>query len=347
MTHGQIYTMRDGILTGNPTPPVIDWHPVFGTAVTAYPNTGHTQAQEFAAHETACGRVGIHRVYDATANMNLTWSTIAAGAANYDGWQDRWIWVSVKPDVIQLANGSLDANIQALFDSIPASKPGIKIMWTCWHEPEAKVKQAVYGGPELFTADEWKAAAYKFGQLVRAQNRDDFLYGPIFMSKFTLNTPDYGVNAIWSAGTQDLNDVIDFIGWDPYNEDSNKNNYSSTFQGQAGVEYYFTDIVVWSQNNTPGKPIAIGETGFVPDETTLTRRPDFLNALETFAIGQRFLAVCYFDSGVGNGPWFLRAYEATRGNTATLTNDAGSTSAWAAIYSRHSLKFQGAGSPWL
>lgn len=332
---GALYRLEGGTLVGGAsesTAPT-DWHPVFGAAVTAYPHTSHTQAQEFAAHQAACGPMGIHRQYDGAPGMPSSWSATAAGATVYTGWEDRWTWTSVKPNVTNVISGALDGVIAAWLASIPAAKPGIKRMITCWHEPEAKV-------PGTFSADQWKACVYHFGELVRDAGRSDLLYGPIFMSKFTLAT----VQTLWdSPAAGDLNDVIDFVGWDPYNEDSSNTpkTYGTAQAGMAGMEYYFTDLTVWTQQHAPGKPVAIGETSFQPDEANLSRRVDFIAALEQFAIEQRYLAVCWFDASITT-PWWLRVYEATRGNDTTLTADTASIDAWADVYTRHPLTYQGA-----
>lgn len=341
-----LYRMTGGVLEGSPGTggPAPQWHPVFGTAVTAYPGTGRSQAQEFALHVQDCGPPGCHRVYDGVSTFPTTWTSVASGAATYSGWQDRWIWVSLKPDMTQWLAGSLDVNFASLMASVPASKPGIKILWTFWHEPEAKVKPVGSGGPGLFTAAQWKQGMYRFAQKIRALGRSDFLVGPVFMSKFTIATAVYGVQALWDSDPADLPSVCDFIGWDPYNEDSAQNNYAATFQGTAGVEYYWTDVVVWTQNHAPGLPVAIGETSFLPDETNLQRRVDWINAVEQFAVGQRFLACCWFDAQVtAEPPWLLRVYEPTRGSNAVLNRDQPSIDAWAGVYARHPLSLQGAG----
>lgn len=325
----------DGRLQAPGSQPPAQTKTLFGAAVTVGPNTGLTETQEFASHETDCGEMSIYRCYD--GGMPTNWTTAALGATQRPG-SDAWVWLSIKPDVNTVISGGYDSAIASLVNSIPVV-PGVKYMLTAWHEPEGKVKQAAFGGPELFTATQWKQMAYRVGQVVRSLGRSDVMYGPVFMSLYTIATANYGVEVIWNAPGGDLNEVIDFIGWDPYHEGSNKTtpDYSTGQLGTAGVEFYFTDITVWSQQNAPGKAIAIGETGMQNNPAALNMRPDWLYALETFAKEQNYLCVCYFDSGVGSGPWWLRWYQTTHGDRNTSVKDTLSINCWKDIYARNAL----------
>jgi hypothetical protein len=309
---------------------------LFGAAVTIGPNTGLTESQEFVSHENEVGEMSIYRCYDGGMPSNFV--TAALGATQRPG-SNAWIWLSIKPDVNNVISGSYDDEITSLVNTMPVV-PGIKYMLTSWHEPEGKVKQASLGGPELFTATQWKQQAYRVGQVVRSLGRSDVMYGPIFMSQYTIATANYGVDVLWNAPGGDLNEVIDFIGWDPYNEDTGKAvpTYGPNHIGMIGVETYFTDITVWSQQNCPGKPVAIGETGFQNNPADLTMRPNFLLALETFAKEQNYICVCYFDSGVGSGPWWLRWYQTTHMDPNSSVKDPLSIEAWSEVYARNALE---------
>lgn len=328
----QVYRLTGGVLGDVAVPPEpLPARTLFGCAVTAYPHTGRTQEQEFAAHEAEVGTVAVHRHYD--AGMPATWA--ATTAATYPGWEDRWTWTSVKPNVVDLASGALDETVGAWLDSIPPANPGIRRMLTCWHEPEPKVVDGT------FTNAQWKAAAYRFGQLVAATNRADLLYGPVFTSHFNLAPLSTKVDDLWNATEDDLASVCDFIGWDPYNMASTTGDYSAGFQGAAGVAYYFDPITAWTQTNAPSLPVAIGETGYIPDQANLAGRADWLTAVEAYALSYRYLCACYFDASVAGeaflNHWWLRRYETVRGDDTTLTLDTASVDAWAGVYARNPL----------
>ena len=322
----QVYRLSGGVLgsasvPGEPLPS----RTLFGCAVTALPNSGRTQEQEFGVHVAEVGNPAVYRHYD--GGLPATWATTAA--ATYAGWEDRWTWTSLKPNVNQVAAGLLDEEITAWLESIPPARQGIRRMVTIHHEPEAKILDATY------TAAAWKSAAYRFGLLVKATGRADLLYGPCFMSRFTLDGANE-VGQCWNATEDDLASVCDFIGWDPYNEASGTNDYTAGFQGAAGAAYYLDGLTLWTQANAPGLPVALGEIGFMPNQANLGQRAAWLEAVEAYAVSQRYLCVCYFDASV-TSHWWLRRYATTRGDASTLSADTASIAAWAGVYSRNHL----------
>lgn len=70
-------------------------------------------------------------------------------------------FVSFKPDVIAMANGSLDSQVNAWLASIPSGHP---VVATIWHEADGKVRQS------KFTVAQFKAAFIRFATLVHQAN---------------------------------------------------------------------------------------------------------------------------------------------------------------------------------
>ncbi|WP_020579996.1 hypothetical protein [Actinopolymorpha alba] len=291
---------------------------IYGAAVTPYPGTGRTYAQEVAQHNVDCGHeMKMLRTYD--SGRPLYWTTRSGSSSTIPatpGWETRASWHSMKPDAEDMAAGALDAWATAYLNSIPIT--GVPRFLTIWHEPESKVRDGV------FTASTWKNACYRFGQIVRSVGHPDVTYGPIFASKFTLTNATYHVPAIMASNSTPLFSVSDFVGWNPYHEASSFGTYNPALYTP---EYYFDDINAWMNSNAPDIPMAFGETGFVPNPSDVNARADWLNAVATWVETHQLLACCYFDASVST-PWWLRR------TAASTALDAASATCWGEKYTR-------------
>lgn len=309
--------------------------PVAGVAVTSYPGSGRSTAQEFAAHEGACGKVGCYRSYSSSAHA---WPTTWAGLSTTSGstipqlgdWRNRWSWHSVKPPVAALVAGTDYTNVRNFIASIPVT--GHKRLITCWHEMDVGGKI-----PGNASYSQTKQMWYEFGRAVKDEGHPDVLYGPIFGSKFTISEADTIMAATWSgqttaSSTTLLRSVVDFVAWDPYNEASHSNNYASGFQGDTGAAFYLDACVAWNATNFPAARFAIGEYGMAPQASDLTKRPAWIQAVNDYcaALTPPALAVCYYDASVGRANW-IRVYETVRNDTSSFATDAASVAKWSAM----------------
>jgi hypothetical protein len=285
---------------------------LFGCAVTPYPGSGRNWAQEVAAHFADCGVPRIVRSYD--GGQPATWDNKSSAQGSeipYNWGNGTGSWHSIKPDVVKLASGQLDKWAEEYVESIPVT--GVPRLLTVWHEPESKIKSG------LFTARDWKRAVHRFGRIVRQVNHPDVRYGPIFMSKFTLGTASYHVPAILASDSTDLWEICDFVGWDPYNESTKGDEPPN-----LNPSYYLDDLVKFTKST--GLPMAVGETGFIPDPRFSNERPEWLTRFADYAEANSFLAACYFDASVGNH-WWLRIFP-------DGTRDQASIDAWSEVYRR-------------
>lgn len=90
---------------------------------------------DFDALDAAAGPFTVRRSYD--TGIPATWDASVAGI---DVGKRASIW-SCKPDLAQLAAGSLDTTIRALVASIPTTH----VCWlTAWHEPDGKIRQGAF-----------------------------------------------------------------------------------------------------------------------------------------------------------------------------------------------------------
>ncbi len=321
-------------------------HPVFGAAVSMYPESGRTsKSQEYAAHETDCGPMGIYRSYT-SGGIPSSWTAITGDANPRLGdWENRWSWHSFKPDPQALAAGSLNASVISFCNTIPVT--GMKRLLTAWHEFDVGTKI-----PNSMSAADAKALTYQFCKAVHDSGHPDVLAGPCMGSKDTFADVN-SMLAATSVTTAALLAQLDFVGWDPYNEASYQNNYTASRLGAAGVSYYFDPIKDYRDAHFPGIPLAFGEIGFEPNASNLAQRPAYLTAVGQWCAtsANNVLAACYFDGGTGtssvpNGlaeEHFLRAYSQPRrpDNQATdawdsatynLIRDPQSIAAWSALY---------------
>lgn len=288
--------------------------PLFGAAVTPYPGTGRNHTDEVLAHEADCGPMDMLRTYDGGTPPDWFRPSSARGsrAPTVPGWESRASWHSVKPPIDAVATGALDCWIRAYLKSIPAT--GVPRLLTMWHEPEGKI-------PALFGPAIWKRAAHRFGAVVAEVGHPDVLYGPCFMSSWTLTNGAATVPAILGADPVDLFGVCDFVGWDPYHLGS----WHDRYDRELTPAYYLDPLIEFTAQHTDA-PLAIGETGFKPKVDELRLRADWLLDLIDYVSSKKIIACCYFDAGVRDHWMLLR----TVGETGI--RDEASIAAWSTAY---------------
>jgi hypothetical protein len=263
---------------------------LFGAAVTAYPGTGRNHSAEVMAHEIDCGPMQMLRTYDGGKPKSWFSASNANGAVSpaIAGWTRRASWHSVKPPIADLASGALDGWVRDYIESIPET--GVQRWLTVWHEPITKIRNGSLD-PEL-----WLLGNRRFGRVVGDVGHPDVRFGPCFAGKWDLT----GSFTLDDLGlTEEDIELWDFIGWDPYHEGSKNGNYS------IPLSDYLDPLVYWSHVTAPDVPIAIGETGFIPNPADPMARARYLAEVADYAREHNFAAVCYFDASVTT-PWYLR-----------------------------------------
>lgn len=321
--------------SGTMPPPAVQTT-IFGASVGTLPGTGQDATAALADHETKVGTVPILRTFLSGA-MPSSWANTGSHALSGD-WQNRWSWVSFKPGITALANGSLHQQIVDYVLSIPVT--GQKRLLTAHHEPENDGKSN--------TALQFHNAYRNFSQSVKSAGHPDVLTGPIFMGHGNIMSANNGwaVNEIITAGggAAELAPVWDFVGWDPYYETSQL----GTFNPANAADWYLQpcrDYVTDTFDAT--MPMAIGETGCTNNTTSingfapLEYRPWMMLDVETWCNSHNVLACCYFDSTGGDVPWWIRVYTSERGSqgwpSAPYPTDQASIDTWAGVYARNPL----------
>ena len=289
---------------------------LYGAAITPYPNSGRSYADEILQHEIECGPMQILRSYDGA--MPLTWDSVSTSSGSRNpvvpGWRTRASWHSVKPDMLKMSSGELDGWAYDYISSIPVT--GQPRMLTIQHEPKGKINAG------NFTAAQYVKGLYRFARMARAVGHPDVLVGPCFAAKWDLGGAG-NINLIMSSDpiADELPYVCDFWGWDPYHEASKSGDYSATYS----PAYYLDEVVDWTNENV-GLPIAIGETGYIANPNDVKSRARWLREFVDYAEREDFLCVCYFDASVTN-PWYIRL-------DAAGVSDAFSAKSWGLNYFR-------------
>lgn len=267
-----------------------------------------------------------------------TWATLQGGASGQSSptvtGHDGANWHSFKINFTAAASGSQNTAWTNSIKTIPID--GKPKMITIHHEPENDV-----------TSDSWWLnwikANVEIGKAVKAANHPDVLYGPIFMSRYHITTnatTDKGnLNNMVRIATEnglmdDLNDVYDFIGWDPYNEGSatSPQKITAAMTSQYDTASYYFDIPYnFTQEHFPGKKFAIGETGLYSTGLgTDNYRKTWLQRVKAWVDAHpgNVLAVCYYDASI-TAPWYLSLGS---GGTMNESYQTGVAQYWGSLY---------------
>lgn len=265
-------------------------------------NDRTTSDDELAFLESKVGRLDLHRVYDSGFDTNFLHKAgidVGKRATHY----------SFKPDMAALAAGSLDANVRALLQSIPA---GHRTILTIWHEPEdnftTAAQQATY-----------RAGWVRFAQLVRAANRPELSTSWVMMS-WSWNTGAGRDPNSWWPG----DGVVDSVGLDGYNDGSLKGTrwdspgrpYGMAAPGDSkGGTYVDGGAIAWIK----AKHVAwgIAEFGTLENDnnvaagwTATPTKAAWLEAAAAFFYAQGASYIEYFHAGPYRGPWWLDSSQA-------------------------------------
>lgn len=316
---------------------------VAGTAVGRYPNQPAGSAAAYLAHhESLFGDVPCLRTYTGpTSQMPASWS----------GHSDRWTWQSFKPSYTRFTQSNIAGNnpgyadVMNFLDTIPDDDGMIRII-TPHHETDVGSKIPDTIPNQSLAKQTW----WVFCKAIHDHGHPLVLSALVAGSKDTL-TRSGGlglnpiINATWgglsvAASTDALRDVVDVMGWDPYNIASQDGNYAANRQDPP---FFFDPIVDWTLLNFPDARIAVAETGYRPNQANLSMRPTWLNAMRDYWVAQNALALLYFDTVVDvdkqnwlglvvtpRSPGTTNPYTFPAGTT--FPPDTGTINAWSQTY---------------
>ena len=272
--------------------------------------------KEFDVHVERVGRgkkPDVLRVFGGTGdanNGNWTWPNVAD--ANVKG-HDGITWVSFKVDLATVASGSQTANWVKSIKTIPTTGP--PVILTIHHEPENDAPSSSITAADPWVKN-WLKAQVEIGRAVQQANNPNVVYGPIFMGKYYLgDVSETHPRSLyrWMALAEkeglldDLNQVYDFVGWDPYHEGSrtDKEGFPKLAPPRDTADYWFKQSLAFNKKYFPGKEFAIGEIGYV-NEHPEAQRLAWLQDVKKW-VDERpgeVMAVCYFDASI-NVNWYL------------------------------------------
>jgi hypothetical protein len=311
---------------------------VAGAATGRYPSNPSTNAEDyFDYHESLFGPVPCFRHYDgASSQMPTSWASVAETQYGA-GSSTRWSWASFKPNYARFVESTTASansgygDMQDFLDTIPVNGM-IKII-TVHHETDVGSKIPDTIPTQGLAKQLWWVA----GRAIHDHGHPEVLYAIVAGSKDTINRGgglgmDPIMAATWgslsvSASTALLRSVVDVMAWDPYNIASQDGNYAANRQDPT---FFFDPIVDWNNTNFPDARFAIAETGYRPNQSNLSMRPTWLNAMRDYCIapGVDALTLLYFDTvvAVGKQNW-LGEYVNPRsdGTSSAYTFPSGTT----------------------
>lgn len=329
--------------------PPTELNMVAGTATGRYPsNPASNEDDYFDHHESLFGAIPCYRSYT-SGGIPSTWGN-SPGVNRGAGHTTRWSWPSFKPaygayvESTTPSSNSGYADVRDFIDTIPVNGQ-IKIL-TVHHETDVGSKI-----PDTIpTQADAKLLWYVAGKAVQDSGHPEVLYALVAGSKDTINrSGGLGmqpiIDATWSGASVSqstglLNSVVDVMAWDPYNIASQDGNYAANRQDPA---FFFDPIVQWNQDNFPDARFAIAETGYRPNQSDLSMRPTWINAMRDYCIGVDTLCLLYFDTVVATGKQnWLGEYVSPRSDGTsnaytfpggtTFPADTGTLSAWTQMY---------------
>lgn len=123
-----------------------------------------SKGSDYAALDASAGPFTCRRSYHGEGE-NFPLFPVSNAAIDFDTSTNKTRYVSVlsfKPDVVAMASGDLDDEVNAFLASVPAAH---KMILSIWHEADGKVRQ------KKFTVAQFKAAFIRFCTLVHQANR--------------------------------------------------------------------------------------------------------------------------------------------------------------------------------
>ena len=189
----------------------------------------------------------------------------------------------------QVADGGADARIDRLAAHIKATFP-YKFFLTIWHEPENDVVATAGSGK---TAADFAAMFRHTVQRLRADGVSNAVVVMNYMNYSRWN------NASWFEQLYPGDDVVDWIGWDPYASGQasgyNSGDFGTLVNRTDGLP--FPGFYTWATTTHANKPIMLGEWGIFEDLSNPDGKAKFLNSVSTLISRYpKFKALLYFDT---------------------------------------------------
>lgn len=244
------------------------------------------------------------RTFGSSMTGAWTWSSISH--PNVSG-HNKGVWHSFKVDFAKAASGSQNAAWTASVKTIPVD--GRPKMITIHHEPENDVPST---NPDAWILN-WVKSQVEIGKAVKAANHPDVTYGPVLMSRWYIDgLPKTDKGSLYrfmdvaqkNGLLDDLNQVYDFIGWDPYH-DGSMDEPQRLAAPRNNAKHYYDVPYAFTKEFFPDKKFAIGETG-VTANTSESYRVDWFKTIKAWVDSKpgQVLAVCYYDAGMKYN-WYL------------------------------------------
>lgn len=160
---------------------------------------------QFQSDNATMGPWTVHRAFD-SGGFPASFST---SAARWD--VGRWATVySCKPNLDDLASGTLDVAAQAFLLSIPEDHPTFV---TIWHEADVKIKK----GSAPWDASQYKAGWRRLFSIVRELNRPN-IYTTLILGNYVFINPQSGATMedLWPGNDESGKPYVDVLAFDGY-----------------------------------------------------------------------------------------------------------------------------------
>ena len=259
-----------------------------GTALgTSMSWDGRTPSATLAELDREFGTLEAVRLFD--PGLPASWSSARAKAT-----AGRTVIISFRPMPKDVLSGKYDKELKAFFADAPTNQT---IYWSYIHEPEPLIDNGT------FTAAQYRAAWQRIAGFA-AQECKSNMYATLILTGWTADPGSKRSVSTYYAG----DDVIDVIGWDPYNG-----------VHDPGRDYYISAEALLGNSmrasQAMGKPWAMAETGsrLIPGDSG-SKRAAWLTSVGTYLRQNGAVYGTYFNS-TRDANWML--------------DDAASQQAWA------------------
>ncbi|TYK45147.1 hypothetical protein [Actinomadura decatromicini] len=222
---------------------------------------------DFPALDQAAGPFTVRRSYDTALP-----ATFAASVAGIDVNKRASVW-SCKPDLGQLAAGTLDSAIRAFVQSIPDTH----VCWlTCWHEPDGKIRKS------QFTLAQYLPAFRRFCQVVKSVGKAH-VYTTQILEAWSGQQPKAGstYSDLWPGAG-----YVDCYGVDGYS-----NTGSGSTLWKPAVDFATSKGIPWG----------IAEVGCATtaDTAWMQAQADYAGATSAGGGRSRAAYFCWFSNSTG------------------------------------------------
>jgi hypothetical protein len=248
-------------------------------------NIPNTSIPAFLASSSAMGPLTVRRTFTGAA-ASVPSSKPAAIAGDLAAGLLSFYSCKVNGGPAQILSGSEDANLRALFNSLPHDRP---TWFTMWHEPENDIN----GGS--FTAQQFRdMIAHIWDVKQSSPNAANIKVGYIAMDYWWRTGTTFASN-----GDQMLppGGKYDYLAVDDYNV------ATTSGRTNAGTDPQFQNWYNWAKNK--GKPLIVAEFGrkLNPNDPN-ARAKDLLDS-ETWLTNHGFNMFLYWNGSGAQGDWKL------------------------------------------